>query len=68
MSPNYTEFELEALLNKVRRVQDQASHKHDVKLVIHNELPKTIVGDEDKFDQILTNLLNNAIKYSEKGM
>lgn len=67
LSPNYTEFELEPLLNKVRRVQDQASHKHDVKLEIHTELPKTIIGDEDKFDQILTNLLNNAIKYSEKG-
>src|SRR6185312_3701709 len=24
-------------------------------------------GDEDKFDQILTNLLNNAIKYSPGG-
>ena len=67
LKPNYTEFELKDLLDKVRRVQDQASHKHDVKLEVHSDLPLTIIGDEDKFDQILTNLLNNAIKYSESG-
>ena len=67
LKPNYTRFELVPLLEKVSRVQNQASHKHEVKLEIHDEMPETIIGDEDKFDQILTNLLNNAIKYSEKG-
>lgn len=67
LKPNYTEFEFKTLLDKVRRVQDQASHKHDVKLEIHGEIPEMLIGDEDKFDQILTNLLNNAIKYSESG-
>jgi len=36
-------------------------------LDVQNELPGTIIGDEDKLDQILTNLLNNAIKYSHGG-
>lgn len=67
LKPNYTRFELKGMLEKVQRVQSQASHKHEVKLEIHSELPETIIGDEDKFDQILTNLLNNAIKYSEGG-
>ncbi len=67
LKPSYTRFELKAILDKVVRVQTQASHRHEVKLKVHTELPDTIVGDEDKFDQILTNLLNNAIKYSPEG-
>lgn len=67
LTPNYAEFELTPLLDKVVRVQNQASNRHDVKLVVHDQMPATIIGDEDKFDQILTNLLNNAIKYSPEG-
>jgi two-component system phosphate regulon sensor histidine kinase PhoR len=67
LRPNYTRFELEPLLEKSVMVQQQASSKHKVLLKIHNELPETIIGDQDKLDQILTNLLNNAIKYSPNG-
>ncbi|MDX2066413.1 MAG: ATP-binding protein [Fimbriimonadaceae bacterium] len=67
LKPNYSEFELMPLLEKVVRVQQQSTTKHAVSLKVRGELPKTIVGDEDKFDQILTNLLNNAIKYSPNG-
>jgi two-component system phosphate regulon sensor histidine kinase PhoR len=67
LKPNYSEFELTPLLEKVVRVQNQASNRHEVKLEIAGVLPDTLIGDEDKFDQILTNLLNNAIKYSPEG-
>ncbi|MGV3615672.1 MAG: ATP-binding protein [Fimbriimonas sp.] len=67
LNPNYSRFELLPLLKKSVAVQQQASNKHTVKLEVHDVLPETIVGDQDKFDQILTNLLNNAIKYSPNG-
>ncbi len=67
LKPNYTRFNIENLLDKVVVVQNQASTKHTVYKVLHSGLPQTIIGDEDKFDQILTNLLNNAIKYSPEG-
>ncbi len=67
LKPSYSRFELKPLLEKVVAVQQQASNRHKVLLQIHNPLPETIVGDSDKFDQILTNLLNNAIKYSPNG-
>lgn len=67
LNPNYSRFDLLPLLKKSVAVQQQASNKHTVKLEVHTELPETIVGDQDKFDQILTNLLNNAIKYSPNG-
>lgn len=67
LKPDYGRFELVPLLEKSVAVQQQASSRHKVFLKIHNELPETILGDQDKFDQILTNLLNNAIKYSPNG-
>jgi two-component system phosphate regulon sensor histidine kinase PhoR len=67
LKPDYSRFELMPLLEKSVAVQQQASNRHKVMLKVHNELPQTIVGDQDKFDQILTNLLNNAIKYSPAG-
>jgi len=67
LRPNYTRFELAPLLEKSVMVQQQASSKHKVLLKVHTELPETIIGDQDKLDQILTNLLNNAIKYSPNG-
>lgn len=67
LKPNYTEFDPRPLLEKAVMIQKQASTKHEVKLDIENEMPTSMVGDEDKVDQILTNLLNNAIKYSPGG-
>jgi PAS domain S-box-containing protein len=67
LRPNYTRFELLPLLEKAVMVQQQASSKHKVFLQVQNDLPDTIIGDQDKLDQILTNLLNNAIKYSPNG-
>jgi len=67
LKPNYTEFALLPILEKAVMIHRQATTKHQISLNVHNELPETIIGDQDKFDQILTNLLNNAIKYAPKG-
>ncbi len=67
LKPNYSTFNLPEMLKKVQMVQQQATQKHELKVDIQGEIPEIIVGDQDKFDQILTNLLNNAIKYSPDG-
>lgn len=67
LKPNYTRFEVKPLVEKVVMIQKASTHKHDIVLDLQNELPESIIGDEDKLDQILTNLLNNAIKYSPNG-
>lgn len=66
LKPNYTMVDIKALLDKVVMIQKQATNKHTIRLDVRSELPK-IVADEDKLDQILTNLMNNAIKYSPNG-
>ncbi len=67
LQPSYSSFELIPQLEKAVAVQQQASGRHRVLLKVHNQLPESIIGDQDKIDQILTNLLNNAIKYSPNG-
>ena len=67
LKPNYGTIDITELIEKVAKVQQQATTKHTVKVAIENPLPKLIVGDQDKMDQILTNLMNNAIKYSPNG-
>lgn len=57
---------LPTLIEKVISVQRSYTNRHELKIDIKNELP-IIIADEDKIDQILTNLTNNAIKYSPRG-
>ena len=54
------------LVEKVVSIQKSYTDRHTFGLDIDEDLP-TIVADEDKVDQILTNLTNNAIKYSPDG-
>ncbi len=62
-------FDLVALLNDVIsmtsvRAQDRGL---ELKLDIEPEIPRHLYGDEVRIKQILTNILTNAVKYTEKG-
>ena len=63
---NWGEFEPLAIIEKVMQAQRSYTDKHRLILDFSGEVPK-LLGDSDKFDQILTNLLSNAIKYSPAG-
>ena len=54
------------LIQKVMTVQKSYTEKHQINIDVDDDLP-IIVADEDKIDQILTNLISNAIKYSPMG-
>lgn len=54
------------VVDKVVASQKSYTSKHEFAVDFDPELP-TIVADADKVDQILTNLTNNAIKYSPNG-
>jgi len=53
-------------VEKVVAVQRSYTNKHEFEVDLEDDMP-TIVADEDKFVQILTNLTNNAVKYSPAG-
>lgn len=49
-------------------VKDKASFKGlDFRLDISPDIPKGLNGDEVRISQIMLNLINNAIKYTERG-
>ncbi|HEX9997309.1 MAG TPA: ATP-binding protein [Abditibacterium sp.] len=63
---NWSLFEPLAVVEKVMQAQRSYTDKHRLILDFNGEVPR-LLGDSDKFDQILTNLLSNAIKYSPQG-
>lgn len=66
LKPNFQRVNFRNLVDKVIVIQKQATMKHRIYAKVRDDIPM-IIGDEDKLDQILTNLMNNAIKYSPGG-
>lgn len=66
LKPNYSKVDLKQLAKKVLMIQRQATHKHELIMDADEDIPE-IIGDQDKLDQVFTNLINNAIKYSPDG-
>ena len=54
------------IVDKVVAAQKSYTTNHQFKVELDANIP-SIVADKDKIDQILTNLTNNAVKYSPNG-
>ncbi|MDD5580780.1 MAG: ATP-binding protein [Methylobacter sp.] len=65
---DYLDFDFDALLaNIIEIFKLQADEKH-LELVVKNNVTSYYLrGDEKRIRQIIVNLLNNAIKYTEQG-
>jgi len=63
---NWSMFDAILAIERVLQAQRSYTDRHEL-ILLTNQSPITLLGDADKFDQILTNLLSNAIKYSPNG-
>jgi PAS domain S-box-containing protein len=63
------EFNLKELLENIRAINKQVITEKNIglKLYYDDRLPLTIKGDTVRFGQIMTNLVNNAIKFTHSG-
>lgn len=66
---NETTFDLYALLNRLRDMLRLKAEAKEISLVFVRSpnIPQYIQADEIKLSQVLINLLNNAIKFTEQG-
>jgi len=62
-------FSLQQSIKDVILLQKQLAFEKGIKITVHlpDDLPLLVCGDQLRVKQILLNLLNNAVKYTEKG-
>ncbi len=64
-----TDFAIDEVLNSVTTLTAQKAHEKGLEFLadVSSEIPPQLSGDPLRLGQILTNLVNNAVKFTEKG-
>ena len=62
-------FELEDVINNVVNLISEKAESRGLELLcqVQADVPRTLIGDPLRIGQILINLTNNAVKFTEKG-
>ena len=64
-----TDFRLDEVISSVTTLTAQKAHDKGLEFLAHvaPEIPEHLLGDPLRLGQILTNLVNNAVKFTERG-
>jgi PAS domain S-box-containing protein len=64
-----TDFRLDDVINSVTTVTGQKATDKGLEFLAHVApgIPQFLIGDPHRLGQILTNLINNAVKFTERG-
>jgi signal transduction histidine kinase len=64
-----TDFQLDEVISAVTTLTAQKAHDKGLEFLIHvaPAIPELLLGDPLRLGQILTNFVNNAIKFTERG-
>ncbi|MCM1113366.1 MAG: PocR ligand-binding domain-containing protein [Muribaculum sp.] len=64
-----SEYDISELINGVRRNFRDAAHKKGDEIVVtyEEDMPKLLLGDAGRINQIVTRFVRNAIRYTEDG-
>ncbi len=64
-----TDFRLDEVISSVTTLTAQKAHEKGLEFLVHAApgLPEVLLGDPLRLGQILTNFVNNAVKFTEQG-
>lgn len=62
-------YQLASMLNDEVHLLEKRAEKKDLQVIvsIDESLPSTLVGDDMRIRQVITNLVTNAVKYTKEG-
>src|SRR5258706_1745004 len=65
----FTQFKTIEMVENLHSVMDKIAHDRGLELSaeVAPEMPETIKGDPQRLQQVMVNLANNAVKFTEKG-
>ncbi|HSC74815.1 MAG TPA: ATP-binding protein, partial [Pseudomonadales bacterium] len=66
---DYVSFDINETLEDVLQILAPGAHDKGLELlqIVYSDVPRQLLGDPLRLKQVLTNLISNAIKFSEKG-
>lgn len=60
-------FEIKDIVNSIKILVENQAEKRNVQLNLDNKFDYVLLGNKDRFKQMLLNLVDNAVKYSGDG-
>lgn len=66
---NYESYNIRQVLDNISHVVGDSVDEKNLTLLIDidDDIPETLIGDNARISQILTNLTNNAVKFTDQG-